>query len=221
MENRFFPNYPSYIVTSPFGMRDHPTDGVYKMHNGVDLVATKDGKTGQVDKIMAHTDGTVDAVGYTSTVGYYINIRTSSDTVMVYRHLRDMPTLKKGEAVKKGQTIGTMGKTGKATARHLHWGIKVNGQWIDPAPYLDADYPVAPAVKYISLELPVLKRGMKGDDVRALQAMLVGYGYKIVVDGSFGAKTEDAVLCYQEDHGLKADGSVGRATWTSLHGLEG
>ena len=123
MDNKFFLNYPSYIVTSKYGMRDHPVDGVYKMHNGVDIVATADGKTGQVDKIMAHTGGIVDAVGYTSQVGYYINIRVDANTVMVYRHLRDMPTLVKGEAVKTGQVIGIMGKTGKAAGAHLHWGI--------------------------------------------------------------------------------------------------
>lgn len=222
MSNRFFPNYPSYIVTSKYGMRNHPVDGIYKMHNGVDLVATKDGKTGQVDKIMAHTDGTVDAVGYTSTVGYYINIRASSDTVMVYRHLRDMPTLKKGEAVKKGQTIGTMGKTGKATARHLHWGIKVNGQWIDPAPYLDADYPVAPAEKdkIFTLELRVLRRGYKGEDVEALQRYLNGCGFNLVVDGSYGAKTENAVREYQaKTNGvLVVDGIAGPKTQAYMHG---
>ena len=59
MSNRFFPSYKSYIVTSPFGMRDHPVDGIYKMHNGVDIVATNDGKTGQADKIMALKDGVI------------------------------------------------------------------------------------------------------------------------------------------------------------------
>lgn len=77
--------------------------------------------------------------------------------------------------------------------------------------------------KYISMELPVLKRGMKGDEVRALQALLVGYGYDVGpsgVDGSFGSKTENALECYQEDNDLSADGSCGRQSWSSLLGLE-
>ncbi len=41
------------------------------------------------------------------------------------------------------------------------------------------------------------------------------------IDGSFGGATENALECYQEDHGLTPDGSCGRATWTSLLGLEG
>lgn len=217
MSNRFFTKYPGYIVTSPFGQRIHPVTRVKKMHNGVDLVATKDGKTGQVDKIKAHTGGTVSAVGYDTSAGNFVQIKVASDTVMVYYHLRDKPTLKVGDTVKTGQIIGTMGKTGNVTGAHLHWGIKKAGQWIDPAPYLDKDYAVP--VKTVAVDLPVLKRGAKGESVRALQALLVGYGYKIVVDGSFGAKTDNAVKCYQEDTGLAVDGSVGRATWSSLLGV--
>ena len=221
MSNPFFPNYEKPLITSRFGMRFHPVDKRDKMHNGIDLTATNDGKTGHVDSIRAHTGGTVDAVGYGDTVGNYINIRVSPDTVMVYRHLRDKPTLKKGQTVKKGDIIGCMGKTGKAAGAHLHWGIKRNGEWIDPEPYLDKGYPWEPDVKYITMEIPVLKRGMKGEAVRALQAQLVGYRYKIAVDGSFGAKTEAAVKQYQHDHGLKEDGSVGRKTRSKLLGLEG
>lgn len=77
-----------------------------------------------------------------------------------------------------------------------------------------------PAVKYITLEVPVLKRGAKGEAVRALQAQLVGYGYPIAVDGSFGPKTENAVMCYQEDNGLTPDGKVGRATRSHMLGLK-
>lgn len=229
MSNRFFPNYPNYKITSCFGMRTHPVDKVTKMHNGIDLVATNDGKTGQVDSIMAHTGGTVDAVGYTDTVGNYINIRVDKYTIMVYRHLRYKPTLQVGETVKQGQKIGYMGKTGNATGAHLHWGIQRAGEWIDPEPYLDKDYPVEPPVKYITMEIPALKRGMKGDAVRALQAQLVGLGYDLGdtgelgngVDGSFGEKTEKAVIKYQRDHNLKDDGSVGRQTRSHMMGLEG
>lgn len=221
MDNRFFPNYPNYKITSRYGMRFHPVDKVNKKHNGIDLVTSKGGKTGYADYIMAHTGGTVDAVGYTDTVGNYINIRVDKDTIMVYRHLRDLPTLQVGDAVKQGDIIGYMGMTGKVTGPHLHWGIKRAGEWIDPEPYLDKDYPVAPPVKYITMEIPVLKRGMKGPAVRALQAQLVGYGYSIAVDGSFGPKTENAVMCYQEDNGLTPDGSVGRDTRSHMMGLEG
>lgn len=221
MDNRFFPNYNGYIITRRFGMKKHPILQVNKMHNGIDLTATNDGKTGHPDYITAHTGGVVEAVGYGASAGNYIKIRVDSKTLMVYYHLSKKPDFKVGDNVVAGQQIGYMGKTGLATGKHLHFGIQYNGEWIDPEPYLDKDYPVEPPVKYITMEIPVLKRGMKGPAVRALQAMLVGYGYPLVIDGSFGPKTENAVMCYQEDNGLTPDGSVGRDTHSHMHGLEG
>jgi hypothetical protein len=77
----------------------------------------------------------------------------------------------------------------------------------------------AAPVKTINPEVTVLKRGMKGDIVKPLQMLLVGYGADIEVDGSFGAATESAVKAYQREHGLKDDGSVGAKTWASLMGM--
>ena len=217
MSNRFFPNYDNYKITSRFGMRT--LKGVTKMHKGIDLVAkTKNGGSA-VDAITAHTGGEVIAAGYGESAGNYVKIRTAENVVMVYYHLKEASPLKKGQTVKRGQVIGYMGATGNVTGAHLHFGIKVGDTWVDPEPYLDSDYPAK--VKTVNLELPVLKRGAKGDSVKALQALLNGYGYAIDVDGSFGGATEAAVKQYQQDHDLTADGSVGRKTWTALLGLEG
>ena len=73
--------------------------------------------------------------------------------------------------------------------------------------------------KTVTLELPVLRNGMKGEPVRVLQELLNVYGYILVVDGSFGAKTQNAVECYQEDVDLEADGVCGKATWSKLLGV--
>ena len=73
--------------------------------------------------------------------------------------------------------------------------------------------------KTVTLELPVLRKGAKGDSVFALQTMLEGYGYTINADGSFGGKTENALRCYQENADLEPDGSCGKATWSSLLGV--
>ena len=73
--------------------------------------------------------------------------------------------------------------------------------------------------KTVTLELPVLRNGMKGESVRTLQELLNAYGYILAVDGSFGTKTQNAVECYQEDVGLEADGVCGKATWSSLLGV--
>lgn len=64
-----------------------------------------------------------------------------------------------------------------------------------------------------------IKRGCLGGAVRRLQTWLSDLGYDIGphgVDGGFGADTEAAVLRFQREHGLKADGIVGRETWSGL-----
>lgn len=62
----------------------------------------------------------------------------------------------------------------------------------------------------------VLKLGMRGDDVKALQRALIAARYPVTVDGIFGKAVQGAVLRYQAAKGLKADGIVGPATQASL-----
>ena len=289
MATRFFPNYPKYIITSAFGQRVHPVTGEKKMHNGIDLVATTDGKVGQVDKLKAHTGGTVVGVGFDSSAGNFVNIQVSSNTIMVYYHMRDLSALKVGDEVKTGDIIGILGKTGTATGAHLHFGIKKNGTWIDPAPYLDADYPIEnepviatgtvlasqlnvrekPGTQYkvtdvlvkgekidiyektpaggatwgrigqgwtciskyvdvvdvkvepekFTLEMRELRQGDKGDDVRAVQNFLKGYGMNIAADSSFGPATHSAVIQYQNKNGLAATGIVDAKTRAKMNGI--
>ncbi|MBO5891217.1 MAG: peptidoglycan-binding protein [Oscillospiraceae bacterium] len=78
----------------------------------------------------------------------------------------------------------------------------------------------------ITLNVPVLKRGMKGDTVEAMQILLLGHGYKMTsgdtvygADGSFGGATERALKKFQADRGLEPDGSCGPLTWAKLLGV--
>lgn len=216
MENRFFPHYPNILVTSRFGMRT--LRGQTKMHNGIDLVATSDGKTGQTDQICAHSGGTVESVGSNSSAGNYIRIRTDSRTVMVYYHLKNKSSLKKGELVAQGQIIGYMGKTGNATGPHLHWGIQLDGNWVDPEEYLDKDWR---AYKQVSVKVNVLQKGAKGESVRVMQQLLILRGFDCGekgVDGSFGKATLAALTAFQSAAKLEADGSCGQKTWQALLG---
>jgi len=67
-----------------------------------------------------------------------------------------------------------------------------------------------------------LRKGMTGEDVRALQLQLIALGYSLApygADGSFGGVTRSAVIRFQQDHALAADGVVGRATWGMLDSL--
>lgn len=73
--------------------------------------------------------------------------------------------------------------------------------------------------KTITVELYVLYKGMKGEQVKTLQRLLLALGYDLKsygVDGSFGGVTESAVKAFQADRNLQVDGRVGPATWSSL-----
>ena len=213
-----FPNYKAWKVTSPFGMRT--LNGVTRMHNGIDLVAKRPDGGSATDYITAHTAGTVAAVGYNSSCGYYINIQCG-DALMVYYHLKEKPPFGKGDSIEKGQVIGYMGATGNVTGAHLHFGIQKEGKWIDPAPFLDKSYgEVEEATNEIRLK--TLRSGARGETVRSLQILLSGRGCKgnmHAPDGIFGPNTLGAVKLYQKKSGLEPDGVVGARTWRALLGV--
>ena len=71
------------------------------------------------------------------------------------------------------------------------------------------------------VKMATLKKGATGAQVKALQALLIGYGYdcgKAGADGDFGSATDTAVRKYQKTQGLDNDGVVGPATWAKLLG---
>ena len=73
--------------------------------------------------------------------------------------------------------------------------------------------------KTFSINIRMLKKGMKGGDVKALQRMLFMDGYSIGTagdDGDFGSCTEKAVMNYQTDHKLDVDGIAGKQTFSEL-----
>lgn len=65
-------------------------------------------------------------------------------------------------------------------------------------------------------DLPVLRRGNRGNGVKFLQCYLNLYGNALTVDGIFGASTQSAVQRFQQNNGLSVDGIVGRNTWRAL-----
>ena len=70
--------------------------------------------------------------------------------------------------------------------------------------------------KFVSIILPILKRGSRGKAVRSLQTLLNAKGAAISVDGSFGPATDKALREFQESRDLDIDGSCGAETWTTL-----
>lgn len=96
--------------------------------------------------------------------------------------------------------------------------IRVNGKYIRGYGVPKYDKETAPAGdSKVTVTLSVLKKGAKGEQVKAVQRMLYSMGYSIgSVDGDFGSKTDAAVRAYQKKKGLTVDGVVGQKTWNKL-----
>jgi N-acetylmuramoyl-L-alanine amidase len=77
-------------------------------------------------------------------------------------------------------------------------------------------------MKNSSVELPILSKGTKSKSVKALQTLLIGYGYscgKTGADGDFGNSTYKALQTFQENSGLVSNGCCGIKTWSKLLGV--
>lgn len=118
-------------VSSNFSLRRlHPVAKVFRPHRGTDYSAP----TGT--PVYASGDGRVVASAYSRSNGNFVFVQHANDIVTHYLHLHKR-TVKVGERVKQGQTIGTVGATGLATGPHLHYEFLVNGAHRDPRTVLD------------------------------------------------------------------------------------
>ncbi len=121
------PNYTR--ISDDYGMRVHPTLGIQKMHNGVDLAAPSG------SSILAAYNGTVVAAEYNSTMGNYIMINHGGGLYTIYMHCSAL-YVSKGQDVTSGTKIGAVGSTGRSTGPHLHFGVRLNGNYVSPWGYL-------------------------------------------------------------------------------------
>lgn len=121
---------PAYTrISSPFGYRMHPTLGVVKFHNGVDLAAPAG------SAILAAYDGTVISAAYNDSMGNYVMINHGDGIYTIYMHASAL-YVSTGQKVSKGETIAAVGTTGRSTGNHLHFGVRVNGEYVDPMGYI-------------------------------------------------------------------------------------
>ena len=118
------------FITSYFGMRYHPLDGKYKMHNGIDLACPRG-----FQFVYATACGIILHAGSRQGLGLSISILHFSEYESGYGHLSAL-YVKKGDWVEAGDVIGVMGQTGRATGVHLHYSLRKDGKWVDPLPYL-------------------------------------------------------------------------------------
>jgi murein DD-endopeptidase MepM/ murein hydrolase activator NlpD len=113
-------------ITSPFGVRRTFNDEVKSRHRGVDI----DGTTGAV--VRAANDGVVVLV--TSDfyfVGNAVFLDHGDGLMTVYFHLSRVD-VEEGERVERGASLGGIGSSGRSTGPHLHFGVRIDGIYIDP-----------------------------------------------------------------------------------------
>lgn len=115
-------------VTSPFGYREHPVDGVEKFHYGLDIAAAEG------TEICAFADGTVQVCGESSSLGKYLIVAHENDYTSLYAHCSSL-AVSSGEMVAKGQKIAEVGQTGTATGDHLHFELRCGDTYLDPIYY--------------------------------------------------------------------------------------
>ena len=119
----------SHKITSGFGYRDKPTAGATSYHQGYDIGASAGAA------IVAAADGVVTSTGYSSVLGNYVILSHGGGLFTIYEHCSAV-LVSQGQSVSRGSTIAKVGSTGVSTGPHLHFGVQLNGKYVDPGNYL-------------------------------------------------------------------------------------
>lgn len=116
-------------ITSYFGYRNAPTAGASTYHQGLDIGCTYG------SDIVAADDGTVVMSCYNGGGGNMVMISHGDGVCTVYMHNSQL-CVNVGEKVEKGQVIAKAGSTGVSTGPHCHFGVQINGTYVDPLDFL-------------------------------------------------------------------------------------
>lgn len=117
-----------YTVTSHFGIRSMGN------HKGIDI----SGPSASGKLVLAADDGVVELAQYTSNgYGYQVLINHGGGVKTRYAHmLAGSISVSVGQRVTRGQAIGRVGNTGRSTGPHLHFEVIINGNRVNPYPYI-------------------------------------------------------------------------------------
>lgn len=121
-------------ITSGYGNRMHPIQGVYKNHAGIDI----SGSNVNGAPVVAAADGVVTYAGWIGGYGNCIIINHGSGIVSLYGHGSETVATV-GQVVKQGDIVMKVGSTGNSTGPHVHFEIRKNGEVVDPIPYLNGE----------------------------------------------------------------------------------
>jgi murein DD-endopeptidase MepM/ murein hydrolase activator NlpD len=112
-------------LSSGYGTRRDPFDGTADFHSGLDIAANMG------TPIRATADGVVKSAAFNGNYGNAVLIEHSSWISTRYGHLSRF-AVRAGQEIRRGEVLGYVGSTGRATAPHLHYEILLNGQPINP-----------------------------------------------------------------------------------------
>ncbi|MCC4617724.1 peptidoglycan DD-metalloendopeptidase family protein [Xanthomonas campestris pv. asclepiadis] len=198
-------------------------------HGGTDF-NYQGGQTGrnmQHPTVHSPVAGTVTFAG-----GNYgtVKIRDAQGNSHEILHL-DALKVKEGQTLSAGDAIGTMGGRGpngnNQYAQHVHYQLRdANGKLTSPETFWNQGHQQESGARHSQAAAAggngTLRHGEQGSDVGKLQQDLNrlgvrdAQGNRLAEDGRFGDNTREAVIAFQKQHGLQADGVVGRNTQAAL-----
>ncbi len=117
------------VPTTGFGMRTDPFTGKPEFHTALDI------STARGEEVVAPGDGLVVSVGYDGGYGNVVKVSHGRGMVTLFAHLSRTSVLV-GQKVRRGETLGFVGSTGRSTGPHLHYEVQLNGKPVDPAAYI-------------------------------------------------------------------------------------
>ena len=119
-------------LSSSYGMRVHPITGKLARHNGVDIPAPYG------TPIYATADGIVGRAQRLGGYGNYVEIEHGNAIETRYGHMSSF-VVQPGQQVKKGDVIGYVGSTGRSTGNHLYYEVRIDGEPVNPMPFVRSD----------------------------------------------------------------------------------
>jgi len=117
------------LLNSGFGSRTDPFTGEGAFHPGVDI------STRRHEPVLATAEGVVAKSGWSGDYGKAVEIAHATGYTTIYGHL-DVILVKDGQHVHRGEQVGLVGSTGRATGPHLHYEVRKHDQLVNPLEYI-------------------------------------------------------------------------------------
>lgn len=129
------------VITSSFGERLNPITNKTEFHNGIDISA----EIGT--EAVSPFDGEVAEIWSNDASGNVLEIECENGYRLIFAHLSEYRK-NVGDKVKEGEAVALTGNTGFSTGPHLHFGMKKNGEYIDPYDFVLLTYTEEVAAEY-------------------------------------------------------------------------